>query len=1181
MKNRKVSLLLVLSVFSGIFQAITTPYAAHAVSGSIYLNDAALSTAYASEIDIDTGQFTMEMWIKPTADVPQGLYTGGQNGGQLGYKDSTCTGSTAKLFEGTWGERCGATSLLNQVPILNKWNHIVFERDGANLESVYLNGERVLSTAGVHKLGMNNSYGTFNIGAVERAKFTGYISSFRLTTGAALYSPGMQLPSSELTSTTASGTVVLLMNFATNNELTDSISNRVFTTTGTKKNSVAEANTSNTYAFTNSMPSFTLADGSVELDRAKENYLSTAVTAAGTDSVTYEWWFRTTNDTTNQGMLQTRTSGTGCDGFDISLQGKTIIVGRCSWLFTSGNIISINTWYHIAAVRNGAQAWKIYLNGAEIGSFNDNVSYTSTGLLIGRKSSKTETFSGNISNFRYVKGTALYTSDFSASLPTSALTAVSGTNLLLNTLSGDSSNFLKDSSGNNRIVTNSSTLNLYAASSSLAPFLAKKASTTTISCPSPQTYTGLAITPCTATVTGDGGLNETTTVTYGNNISVGTATVTASFAANASYLASSASTTFTISKRATSIAFTCTANQVYTGSALTPCSATLTGSGGLVETATVTYGSNTNAGTATISASYAGAATYEASSGSGTFVIAKAPSSIVTTCSNQTYNGGALAPCTATVTGVGGLSETITPTYSSNTDAGTASVTALFAGDSNHDASTSVTTFAIGQAGSTTSFTASTTALILGESVTLTAAVTSGATGVVTFKDAALNSLCVTANLSAGSASCAWTPGSVATFAVSAFYLGDNNFTASNSVGSNIVVTPVTHIVTYNANGGTSVLDSATVLNGNTLVLTTASRYGYHFDGWFTSQNGGTQVSSPYAATSSSTIWARWTQSSLYGLTSAELGTPDSVESDLSRTKIISTEFGSTSSTIRIPAGAFLNPTTVDVYTLADNAFAEGRIPDSNVYIISQVVAWRESNGTIPIARSAVQMTITSPSIKVGAIVYSIVDGVVKTTDTATVAGSITIFMTEDPIIVVAEAPVTPPCNCQQQNQNIVVRDPAPVVVEPKKEVVEEAKEEIVVEPKEEIVLEPKKEVVEVSVPTPKINRVYKSQLKIYFDLGSATVNSKSLKAISVFVGKLSKNQHRMKITAVGFTQPTLINPYPEALSRARAKSVIQIVKRYGLPAKYQFIGKGNALTNSDKSRYVNLTITRTEAANA
>jgi outer membrane protein OmpA-like peptidoglycan-associated protein len=94
-------------------------------------------------------------------------------------------------------------------------------------------------------------------------------------------------------------------------------------------------------------------------------------------------------------------------------------------------------------------------------------------------------------------------------------------------------------------------------------------------------------------------------------------------------------------------------------------------------------------------------------------------------------------------------------------------------------------------------------------------------------------------------------------------------------------------------------------------------------------------------------------------------------------------------------------------------------------------------------------------------------------------------------------------------------------------------------------------------------------------------VNAKSLKTISDIMGKLSKNQQGMKISAVGFTQPTLINPYPEALSRARAKSVIQIVKRYGLPATYQFNGKGNALINSPKSRYVTLTITRTEAANA
>lgn len=1159
MKKRQVSLLVVFSVFLGILQGLTVPYAAHAlaVGGSIYLNDASLSTAYADAIDIDTGQFTMEMWVMPTAEVPQGLYHGGINGGQLGYKDSTCTSGTAKMFEGTYGYRCGVTSLLNQVPKLNSWNHIVFERDATNLESAYLNGQRILTTAGPHKLGMDTN-GTFNIGAVERAKFTGYISSFRLTTGTALYSPGMILPTSELTLTVPSGTVVLLMNFAIGSELIDSISNRIFTSAGIKKDSVAAANTPNTYAFSNSTPNFAISNGSVEFDRAKQNYLSTTVTPAGTDSVTYEWWFRTSNDTTNQGMLETRSGGTGCDGFDIALQGKTVIVGRCAWLLTTGNIISLNTWYHLAAVRSGTQAWKIFLNGAVIGTFNDNANYSSTSLLVGRKSSTTETFSGNISNFRYIKGTALYTSDFSANLPSANFTAFAGTDLLLNTQYGDAVNFLKDSSGNNRVVTNSSDLNLYATSSALAPFAAKNTSTTTISCSSPQIYTGLAITPCTATVTGDGGLNQSVAVSYSNNINVGTATVSANFAENATHLSSTASSTFTIAKRATSISFICTSNQIYTGIALTPCSATVTGAGGLVESATITYGSNTNAGTATISASYAGSATYEASSGSGTYVIAKAPSSVVAICLDQIYNGGALAPCTATVTGVGGLNESITPTYTRNTDAGTASATAVFAGDVNHEASTSVTTFAIGQSGSTTSFTTPSLTLILGQSLTLTATVTTGASGTVTFKDAALKSLCVTSNLISGSASCVWTPESVSTYSVSAFYVGDNNFTASNSAGATIVVSPVTHTITYDGNSGTPLVSTASVLNGESLVLTTASRYGYHFDGWFTLQNAGTKIPTPYPAASSSTIWAHWTQSSLYGLTEAELGIPDSVQSSAISPKTITAEYGNTSSKIRIAAGAFANPTTVDVYTLADNAFAEGRIPDSNVYIISQVVAWRESNGVVPIALTPIQITITSPSIKVGARIYSIVDGVVKSTGTATSSGSITISVTEDPIIVVAEAPPSPPCNCEQQNQNIGgAGAPTPIVEEPKKE--DDGK----------------------IISSPTVSKNYKYQVKIYFDLGSSKVNAKNLKTISDFMLKITENHYELKITAVGFTQPTLINPNPQALARARAKSVIQIVKRFGLPATYRSNGSGNAPKNSPMSRFVILTVVRTEAGNA
>ena len=75
----------------------------------------------------------------------------------------------------------------------------------------------------------------------------------------------------------------------------------------------------------------------------------------------------------------------------------------------------------------------------------------------------------------------------------------------------------------------------------------KATTTTTVTCTGgPFGYTGSAQTPCSATVTGAGGLNQAVLVTYSNNVSAGTATANASFAENTNYLASSDFENFTI-----------------------------------------------------------------------------------------------------------------------------------------------------------------------------------------------------------------------------------------------------------------------------------------------------------------------------------------------------------------------------------------------------------------------------------------------------------------------------------------------------------------------------------------------------------------------------------------------------------------------------------------------------------
>ena len=125
-------------------------------------------------------------------------------------------------------------------------------------------------------------------------------------------------------------------------------------------------------------------------------------------------------------------------------------------------------------------------------------------------------------------------------------------------------------------------------------------------------------------MTGPGGLNQSLTVSYANNVNAGTAAASASFAETQNYFGSSDSKSFSIGKAATTTAVTCTAGPfTYNGSAHTPCSASVTGAGGLNESLTVSYNDNVNAGTATASASYVESGNYLGSSDSENFSIDK------------------------------------------------------------------------------------------------------------------------------------------------------------------------------------------------------------------------------------------------------------------------------------------------------------------------------------------------------------------------------------------------------------------------------------------------------------------------------------------------------------------------------------------------------------------------------
>jgi hypothetical protein len=128
------------------------------------------------------------------------------------------------------------------------------------------------------------------------------------------------------------------------------------------------------------------------------------------------------------------------------------------YFFTAGNnritssssALSEGTFYHIAVAKSGSTT-KMFINGTQAGSdYTDNNDYAAPAnawSIGGSVEQNNYNVRGHMSNVRIVKGTALYTSNFTA--PTSALTAVTNTKLL--TLQG-STPFV-DNSGNSHTIT--------------------------------------------------------------------------------------------------------------------------------------------------------------------------------------------------------------------------------------------------------------------------------------------------------------------------------------------------------------------------------------------------------------------------------------------------------------------------------------------------------------------------------------------------------------------------------------------------------------------------------------------------------------------------------------------------------------------------------------------------------
>lgn len=213
--------------------------------------------------------------------------------------------------------------------------------------------------------------------------------------------------------------------------------------------------------------------GSIKLVASSSQYLTVPGSGDfqfGTNPFTVEGWFYTTSNSYQRLWCFP-------DGDNVEMLGSTLYYwnGSGSPIGSGQNTVPQYQWFHVALVRYSAVSAKVFINGKSV--ITDSTpfnSVSSRALAIGGEIVSGVTgqqananandgyFDGYITNFRVVKGIAVYTNDFSTPIaPFSAtqdasvnIVAITGaeTKLLLNV--ANSGSLLTDSSGTNKSLTN-------------------------------------------------------------------------------------------------------------------------------------------------------------------------------------------------------------------------------------------------------------------------------------------------------------------------------------------------------------------------------------------------------------------------------------------------------------------------------------------------------------------------------------------------------------------------------------------------------------------------------------------------------------------------------------------------------------------------------------------------------
>jgi hypothetical protein len=427
------------------------PNSSYSSYGSGYFDGTGdyLSVASNAAFNVSSNNVTAEAWVYLTSFNTSGspfistIWSLDSSGSNNTFSYIYNTGSIAVGINGV-NEIASSAGVI----LLNTWYHTAVVRNGSTT-TIYVNGTSVASNT--TSVWANTGSRPFLVGSTSQSAnyyLTGYISNVRFVNGTAVYTSAFTPPTEPLTAIANTSLLTLQNNQSVNNNvfLDNSTNNFLVTRNGNTTQGTFSpygANWSNYFDGTGDYLSSSV--GTTLNVSANTNFTVEGWCYLGSLTSSRPAIFSNYNSFTTGGLAFFAGHGASTTTqFQVALNG--------TFPALNAGTIPYGSWFHWAIVRNGTSSNNItvYINGISIGTISSNVAITSTGnsLWLGASGDSTASagINGYMSNFRWVNGTAVYTSNFTP--PTTPLTAISGTSLLT-----CADNRLIDDSVNNLTIT--------------------------------------------------------------------------------------------------------------------------------------------------------------------------------------------------------------------------------------------------------------------------------------------------------------------------------------------------------------------------------------------------------------------------------------------------------------------------------------------------------------------------------------------------------------------------------------------------------------------------------------------------------------------------------------------------------------------------------------------------------